>query len=292
MSAFLQEFQLEAEDNLTLLEEGLLRLEQLEDPEVVRRMFTAAHTIKGSAGMLGLSDIQRLTHSLEDALDQLRKNPRPLSQEQANILLEVVDEVRAMCAEVMQPIPHEKPLSFWLERLKSWDTLPAAPSQPASSKTAPSRTTGQVAEPPAVSDLPSDLQSVPQPAAQPDAPAASTSIYTVRHAVIHDVSMTARMHQAWLLLEAGFSVRFALSLPDLLDAEPGALWVVGYNGEKDTADFLKHLSEPQKTGVIVSMSDSATLLDGPFRTVVLNLLETPDDNSLVHTALDVLGDLA
>ena len=268
MSAFLQEFQLEAEDNLTLLEQGLLKLEQLDHPEVVRRMFTAAHTIKGSAGMLGLGDIQRLTHALEDVLDDLRKRPRPLSEAQASVLLEVVDEVRKLCAEVMQPVPHEKPVSFWLEKLKHWEQDSTEPSS--------------AAEPPQA-DPEASRPSIPE------LPGQSQFMDLERKVMIYDPSITARMHQAWLLLEAGFTVQFAFQLEHLRSGTPDALWVVGFDGEEATRQFLEHLSTAEQTGVIVSVSDKQISVPSPISTLLLNDQDTPENSPLVQTALELLG---
>ncbi|GEM44378.1 Hpt domain-containing protein [Deinococcus cellulosilyticus] len=274
MSAFLQEFQLEAEDNLTILEQGLLQLEQLDNPEVVRRMFTAAHTIKGSAGMLGLQDIQRLTHVLEDVLDDLRKRPRKLGEAQASVLLEVVDEVRKLCAEVMQPVPHEHPMTHWLEKLRNWEQPVEAPAQ-----------TEVVDE--ASHTIEAGLQE------RVDTPAAYTAdqvgrTQLERRVMVYDPSATARMHQAWLLLEAGFAVQLVFELEQFRLGTPDALWLVGFDGEASTRQFLDSLKHEEKTGVMVSVSDEQISVPSPFPRLLLNYMDTPQKSPLVETALKLL----
>lgn len=83
-----QAFLEEADDRLAELEEDLLRLEQSpSEPEIVNRIFRCAHTLKGNSRMLGFEDIARFTHSLEDLLDQLRKQLRIVTPDIVDVLL-------------------------------------------------------------------------------------------------------------------------------------------------------------------------------------------------------------
>jgi len=69
----LDTFHREAEELLEMLEEGLLELETASEPaEIIDRLFRAAHTLKGNAGMVGFSEFVRLTHVAENVLDRLR----------------------------------------------------------------------------------------------------------------------------------------------------------------------------------------------------------------------------
>lgn len=257
MRAFLQEFQLEAEDNLSLLEEGLMKLEHLQDPEVVRRMFTAAHTIKGSAGMMGLQDIQTLTHALEDVLDDLRKKPRALTEQQASVLLQVVDEVRAMCLTAGEVQSRPQTLDHWLKMLEDWQNTSAEPAKR------------------------------PEPQTEPT----STITVQVKHVLIHDPSMTARMHQAWLLLEAGFSVQFAHAPQDVLTTHAD-LFVIGQSTDPATVQVLTELSQRQTSGVIVTVHDAAQAAPSPFPQVALESRSTPEHSELVQKALALLEEQA
>lgn len=65
----------ELEDRTRRLEDGLLRLEELEPDqrrELLDELTRAAHTLKGSAGVVGAPEIATICHELEDALDALR----------------------------------------------------------------------------------------------------------------------------------------------------------------------------------------------------------------------------
>src|SRR5437868_6079729 len=94
---FLVEFQAEAGEKLDLIANQLLRLERdATDPQPVREMFLAAHTIKGGAAMLRLSDVEALAHALEDLLTALREQQRTLDGATADVLFQAIDQVREL----------------------------------------------------------------------------------------------------------------------------------------------------------------------------------------------------
>ena len=73
LTEFLSEFQLEAGEKLDTIASQLLRLERdATNPQPVREMFLAAHTIKGGAAMLRLTDVEALAHALEEVLSSFR----------------------------------------------------------------------------------------------------------------------------------------------------------------------------------------------------------------------------
>lgn len=64
----------ESLEQLGELEHGLLRLEtHPDDASTLQAVFRNAHTIKGSAGSLGLTHISTLTHAMEELLDMMRQ---------------------------------------------------------------------------------------------------------------------------------------------------------------------------------------------------------------------------
>lgn len=88
---FVAYFRDEAEELLQQIDGDLLRLEEfvdsgLADPEIVNSLFRALHTIKGSSGMLGFTEVQGLAHKLENLCDLLRKERMPLSEGSVEIL--------------------------------------------------------------------------------------------------------------------------------------------------------------------------------------------------------------
>ena len=95
-------FQAETEDHLTTLEDGLVRLEQDDrDPELLQALFRAAHTIKGTAGMIGHKRLVEITHVLENAFDAVRKDQLSISTNLINLCLDTVDILRSLRDEVI-----------------------------------------------------------------------------------------------------------------------------------------------------------------------------------------------
>jgi len=94
-------FHAEAEDQLQILEEGLVQLERKAyDQELVQALFRAAHTLKGSAGMIGHKRMVDLTHALETVLDGVRKQTLDLSSELIDVMLESLDSLHQLLDEV------------------------------------------------------------------------------------------------------------------------------------------------------------------------------------------------
>ncbi len=88
---FVSYFRDEAEELLQQIDADLLKLEEFatskeSDPEIINSLFRALHTIKGSGGMLGFTDVQGLAHKLENLCDLLRKDQMPLSESCVDIL--------------------------------------------------------------------------------------------------------------------------------------------------------------------------------------------------------------
>src|SRR5579862_4529708 len=88
---FVAYFRDEAEELLQQIDGDLLKMEEFAnsgetDPEIVNSLFRALHTIKGSGGMLGFTEVQGLAHKLENLCDLLRKDRMPLSESCVDIL--------------------------------------------------------------------------------------------------------------------------------------------------------------------------------------------------------------
>jgi len=87
----------ETAEKLEELDHGLLALEHNpRDQEAVARVFRAAHTIKGSAGTVGLTSMSELCHLMEDVFDAVRAERIDLSGEEITTLLWGVDTLRGI----------------------------------------------------------------------------------------------------------------------------------------------------------------------------------------------------
>ncbi len=89
---FLSMFLEEAREVLQALEAGLMDLEAKQDDRAhVDRTFRAAHTLKGAAGMVGLSELARFTHGVEAVLDRIRSGQLVVTASLISTLLSAKD---------------------------------------------------------------------------------------------------------------------------------------------------------------------------------------------------------
>ncbi|MCE5314683.1 MAG: chemotaxis protein CheA [Armatimonadota bacterium] len=91
----------EAEEQLLKLDDGFLQLEK--DPgniEILKEIFRAAHTLKGSSATMGLTEITELTHAMENLLDPMRNGTVAVTPEAIDVLLDGTDALRTLMAQV------------------------------------------------------------------------------------------------------------------------------------------------------------------------------------------------
>lgn len=96
-----QIFITESEELLDDMEEALLALEcSPNDADLINRVFRAAHTIKGSAGLFGFDNIINFTHVAENLLDDVRNCLIPVTAELISLLMRAKDQIAAMVSGV------------------------------------------------------------------------------------------------------------------------------------------------------------------------------------------------
>lgn len=96
----------EADEHLASVESLLLHLDPAApDAEALNGIFRAVHSIKGSAGMLGFTEIVSLTHVFENLLDLLRKGERALTRAEVDAMLRAGDVVRSQIAHRRGTLP-------------------------------------------------------------------------------------------------------------------------------------------------------------------------------------------
>lgn len=102
MSEFLGVFLEEAREQLDLLEQDLLVLEREASPDLLQRIFRAAHTLKGSSRAMGFTAMGELTHAMEDILDNLRHGEISITIALTDALLQGLDALKQMQDEISQ----------------------------------------------------------------------------------------------------------------------------------------------------------------------------------------------
>ena len=111
-SVFISKFVEEARDRLKALGAALLRLERAPGTpirgEAVAEALRQAHSLKGSALMLGFSDISQVSHQLEDLFIEGGRNPSLLDGETFDVVFGAVDllttRVEQLARGVLDPV--------------------------------------------------------------------------------------------------------------------------------------------------------------------------------------------
>jgi two-component system chemotaxis sensor kinase CheA len=126
----LQDFLVEAGEILELLSEQLVELENRpDDMNLLNAIFRGFHTVKGGAGFLQLDALVECCHIAENVFDILRKGTRRVDSELMDVVLETLDAVNSMFAEVRErtEVTHATPeLLAALTRLAEPASAPVA----------------------------------------------------------------------------------------------------------------------------------------------------------------------
>ena len=97
----IKEFLIESNENLSQLDQEFVELEQRPtDQTLLSSIFRTIHTIKGTCGFLGFGILEAITHRAENMLSQLREGQRRLTPGLTTLLLETVDIVKKILAEI------------------------------------------------------------------------------------------------------------------------------------------------------------------------------------------------
>jgi CheY-like chemotaxis protein/HPt (histidine-containing phosphotransfer) domain-containing protein len=98
----------EAASLLGQLSAGALELEGgATGSGTIDQLFRAAHTLKGSAAMVGLHEVSTVTHALEDLLQQLRSGRLNLTPAVADVILETVGALCGAIPRLLEGEPME-----------------------------------------------------------------------------------------------------------------------------------------------------------------------------------------
>ena len=107
LSAALHTFIEEARELLASMEDSLLAVEAGRvGSDEIGALFRAAHTIKGSAGLFGLTQIVAFTHHVESVMDRVRAGSVPLDPPLAELLLRCRDYIATLVDEVVDEKAH------------------------------------------------------------------------------------------------------------------------------------------------------------------------------------------
>jgi two-component system chemotaxis sensor kinase CheA len=101
MAEIFEEFLVETRESLASLDQHFIDLESHPgDTGLLNEIFRSVHSIKGGAGFLGLNDLVTVAHGSENVLNKLRGGELAVSPEIIDIVLESVDVIKAILAQL------------------------------------------------------------------------------------------------------------------------------------------------------------------------------------------------
>ncbi|MGL6151088.1 MAG: chemotaxis protein CheA [Aeromonas sobria] len=102
----LQDFLVEASEILEQLSEQLVDLEKRpDDKNLLNAIFRGFHTVKGGAGFLSLGELVDVCHGAENVFDILRNGKRSVTAELMDVILQALDAINVMFAQVQNREP-------------------------------------------------------------------------------------------------------------------------------------------------------------------------------------------
>lgn len=106
----LQDFLTESGELLEQVEGDLVTLEHTpSDPELLNKIFRALHTIKGSASFLALTNLVKIAHAAESALNSARNSVVVVDRAMMDLLLQAVDTIKTQMGQLSSGTPLVEP---------------------------------------------------------------------------------------------------------------------------------------------------------------------------------------
>ncbi len=103
LQSIIDEFMVETNEIVDALDSNLVKLENEPDNlDLLNEIFRGAHTMKGTSGFLGFTELTRLTHRMEDVLNRLRKGEIKVTENIMDVLLEAVDFVKLVLQDIIE----------------------------------------------------------------------------------------------------------------------------------------------------------------------------------------------
>jgi len=117
----LKDFFDEAQSQVELLEENILLLENEPDNrDAVDEIFRAAHTLKGGAATVEMTEISEFTHLLEDVLDEIRSGDLRVTTDVIDVILNSLDIIKEMLESRLSGSRYSKDISEIQKSLESF----------------------------------------------------------------------------------------------------------------------------------------------------------------------------
>ncbi|MDG0865474.1 chemotaxis protein CheA [SAR202 cluster bacterium JH702] len=228
----------EAEEQLQLLDDEVIRLEKETTEDGLAGIFRAAHTLKGSSAMLGYTAMTEVAHAMESLLDKLRNHEVSVTSEVVDALLHSLDVLRVLTDELIDEQGVEVDFASLVAELEACMGIEASDSSDAGSSASI-----------AITD--ENLASISQ------ALDAGETVYQLNASVTGD-EMFASIRLFQLTTELSDGARLIVANPTLDDIQAEA------NGKSFTAIVGSDKSIDDLTQIAIGVQDIGEVSVVPF----------------------------
>ena len=132
MAKLVEAFEGEAEERLQELNKATLALEQASDPaevaDLIKLIFREAHTLKGTAGGLGLKSIERVGHSMETVFGLLRAGELTTSPDMFDAIYKSLDAIGELAKTAARSQPDSVDIAPLVDALNEIATRAGKPA--------------------------------------------------------------------------------------------------------------------------------------------------------------------
>ena len=102
LNEILNIFQQESAEIIASMDEKLLAIEKEKSPELAMQLFRDAHSLKGSARMLGFDDIQNIAHKIEDVISLIKEDELQVTNTVTDTISECLDFIMGLINKTVE----------------------------------------------------------------------------------------------------------------------------------------------------------------------------------------------
>ncbi|MCE9499930.1 MAG: Hpt domain-containing protein, partial [Leptospira sp.] len=122
LGEYTEAFLEESEDQIEELNSNLLIFEKdHNNREIINDIFRAAHSLKSSAGFVGLYNLSELAHKMENLLQNIRENKLNINVTLVNLLFECFDLIKDVIQAVARGEKKDTPFTEMIGKLENYE---------------------------------------------------------------------------------------------------------------------------------------------------------------------------
>ena len=145
VSQYLEIFIDETKEHIQSLSDQLMILEkEPENTDTINEIFRAAHSLKGMAGTMGFTRMQKLTHQMENVFSEIRTGKMSVEAQLVDVLFQCLDAIEEYLSNIEQTASEgendNEPILNQLQAILDGGGTPAAAPAAATTTVAPAAT--------------------------------------------------------------------------------------------------------------------------------------------------------